>query len=120
MSTGDITADCVEYRVAAGYDLCKILRGIVDDLVRADAAQISVIGGPSSRDCACTDMLCELDGDTGNAAGATLDDMLTAIHARTAVTRYRMSLPTEQRGGPMRRACHRLSVRTDTPRCWAS
>ena len=66
-------ADGIEDGVAVGNDLGEVGGGIVDDFVGTDCAEIVVVFRPRRGDDAGADVLCKLNGEARDAAGAALD-----------------------------------------------
>ena len=69
----DTAADGVEHHVADRTDVGEILLVVVDHAVGAEAAHIGVIAGARGGDHRGAEMLGELHGKSGDAAGAALD-----------------------------------------------
>jgi hypothetical protein len=59
--------------IATRHDLREILRIVIDDLIGTEVAQIVTVRYTRGRDDTCTDMLCKLNGETGDASCAALN-----------------------------------------------
>ena len=101
-----IAADRIEHGVAAGHHAGEILRVVVDDLVGAEAAHIVDVRCAAGGDDAGADIFGELNGETGNAAGAALDqDRLAALQFQRVFDRIDrgQSGKRQRRGVDMRK-----------------
>src|SRR5262249_23521325 len=69
----DITADSVANGIATRHNLREILRIVVDDVIGTQVTHIVTIRSTRSRDHTCTDVLCKLNGETGDASCTALN-----------------------------------------------
>ena len=100
----DLAADRIEHAIDARHGLAEILRAIVDDLVRAELANIVVVGSTRRRDHPRADMLGGLDRKSRHAAGAAMDQ------DRLALLQLQRVLDRDQRRQPDQRERRRIHV----------
>src|SRR5580704_11011269 len=101
-----VAADRIEHGVAARHRAGEILRVVVDHLIGAEAAHIVDIRSAAGGDHASAEIFGELDGETGNTAGAALDqDGLAALKFQRVLDRIDRGQPgqRQRRGIDMRK-----------------